>query len=165
MLLPSVTVCWYQLVYKQDQKHAALVTLLVVNFSFSFQLQIKQDCDVLASCEPAEMVQLGRGSGNCISVETAVISCTTHGRPNLLLLVFEYCASPVTHCHGSLSHELHCWLLGDINDEPLTVPVECTSVSYWVIQNSSRGCGTPHFFTVFKVHLSRTVTFSNSTCN
>jgi len=110
----------------------------------SFHLQIKQLGDVLASCEPGEMVQLVGGSCYCISAETAVISCTTHGRPNLLVVV--YCASLVTHCHGSVSHELHCCLLGDINGEPLIVPVGCTSVSYSVVQNSSRDCGTPFFY-------------------
>ena len=108
-----------------------------------FHRQIIQHCDVLTSCEPAEMVQLGGGSGYCISAETAGIRCTTHGPPNLLVLVFKYCACLVVHCHGSLSHELQCLLLGYINVEPLTLPVVCTSVSYSVVQNSSRGCGTP----------------------
>jgi hypothetical protein len=71
------------------------------------------------------------------------------GPPELLVLVLEYCASLMTHCQGSVSHKLHCSLLCDINAEPLTVPVRCTSVSYWVVQNSSRVCGTASFFTVF----------------
>jgi hypothetical protein len=49
---------------------------------------MKKLCNVLASCEPAEMVQLGGGSGYCISAETAVIKSTTHGPPNLLMLLF-----------------------------------------------------------------------------
>jgi hypothetical protein len=108
-----------------------------------FHRQVIQHCDVLPSCEPAEMVQLGGGSGYCISADTAGIRYTTHGPPNLLVLVFKYCACLVVHCHGSLSHELHCILLGDINTEPLTLPVVCNSASYSVVQNSSRGCGTP----------------------
>jgi len=89
------------------------------------------------------MVQLGGGIGYCTSAETAGIKCTTHGPPDFLMLVFECCASLLTHCHGSESHELHCLLLGYINVEPLTLSVRCTSASYSVVQNSSRGCGTP----------------------
>jgi len=44
----------------------------------------------LASCEPAEMMQLGGGSGYCISAETVGIMYTTHRPPNLLVLLFEY---------------------------------------------------------------------------
>jgi len=40
-----------------------------------FQLQVKERCDVLSSCEPGEMVQLGGGSGYCISAETVGIRC------------------------------------------------------------------------------------------
>ena len=53
------------------------------------------------------MEQLGGGSGYCISAETAGIRCTTHGPQYLLVLMLEYCASLLTHCHGSVSHELH----------------------------------------------------------
>jgi len=49
-------------------------------------------------------VQLGGGSGYCISAETAGIRVTTHGPPNFLVLMFGYCASLVTHCHGSVSY-------------------------------------------------------------
>ena len=49
-------------------------------------------------------MQLGGGIGYCISAETAGINCTTHGLPNLLVLVIKYCVSLVTHCHGSVSH-------------------------------------------------------------
>jgi hypothetical protein len=108
----------------------------------SFQLQIKQLCNVLASCEPGEMMQLGGGSGYCISAETAGIRCTTHGTLNLLVLVFVYCASLVTYCHCSVSHELHCWLLGGINTELLTVYVGYINASNSVVPISSRGCGT-----------------------
>jgi len=90
---------------------------------WSFHFQFKIFCLVLASCEPGEMEQLGGGSGYCISAETAGIRCTTHGPQYLLVLMLEYCASLVTHCHGSVSHELHSWLLGDISTKPLTVPV------------------------------------------
>jgi hypothetical protein len=107
-----------------------------------FHRQVKQLCDVLASYEPAEMVRFGGGIGYCISAETAGIMCTKHGHRCLVVLVFEYSASLVTHCHGSVPHELHCCLLGDINAEPLTVPVGCISVSYSVVQSSSLGCGT-----------------------
>jgi hypothetical protein len=131
----------------------------------SIHLRIKQLCDVLASCEPEVMVQLGWGSGYYISAETAGIRFSTKGRPNLLVLVFEYCASLVAHCHGSVSHELHCWLLGDINGEPLTVPVGCTSVSYWVVQNSGSSCGTASILLYFIFLLSWTLTCNNSTCN
>ena len=112
----------------------------------SFHLQIKELCYVLASCEPAEMVQIGGGSGYCNSAEPAASRYTNSGPPISLVLVFEYCASVVTHCHGSVSHELHCWLLGDINAETLTAPVGWISVSYSVVQNSSRGCGIAVFF-------------------
>jgi hypothetical protein len=116
----------------------------------SFHLQIKQLCDELLSCEPSEMVQFGGGSGYCISAGTAGISYTTHGPPNMLVLVLENsCASLVTHCHDCVSHELHCCLLGDINGEALSVPVRCVSVSNSVVQISSRGCDTGEFFTVF----------------
>jgi hypothetical protein len=91
------------------------------------------------------MVQLRGGSGYCISAETTGIRCTTHWLPNLLMFVIEYCESLVTHCQGSVSHELHCWFLGDINTKPLNVPLGCISVSYSVVQNSSHGCGTPLF--------------------
>jgi hypothetical protein len=147
VFLPSVTVRWYQFVYKQDQKPEDLITMFVVKFTSSGQTALW----CLASCEPAQMVQLGWGSGYCISAESAVIRCKTHGPQNLLVLVlvFEYCASPVTHSYGSMSHELHCWLLGDINTEPLTVPVGCISVSYSVVQNSSCRLWYCVFFTVF----------------
>ena len=73
-------------------------------------------------------MQLSGGSGYCISAETIGIKCTRHGIPDLLVLGFEYCASLVTHYHGSVSHKLHCRLLCDINVEPLTVSVRCISV-------------------------------------
>ena len=146
MLLPSVTVRWYQFVYKLDQKPEALVTRL----RSWFQLHVKELCVVVASCEPGETVQLCGGSGYCISAENAGIRCTTHELPNLLVLVLENsCASLVTHCHGSVSHELHCWLLGDTNAETLTVPVVCISMSNSVVPISSRGSSTGPFFTVF----------------
>ena len=66
------------------------------------------------------------------------------------MLVIEYCARLVTHCQGSVSHELHFWLLSDINAEPLTIPVGCISVSYSVVQTSSRGWGTPLFLLSLK---------------
>jgi hypothetical protein len=53
-------------------------------------------------------VQLAGGSGYCISAETAGIRSTKSGHPNFLVIFFEYCASVVTLCHGSVSHELHC---------------------------------------------------------
>jgi len=74
----------------------------------SFHRQMKQSFDVMASCESGEMVQLGGGICYCISAETAGIKCTTHGTPDLLVLMYDYCARLVTHCHGSLSDELHC---------------------------------------------------------
>ena len=120
---------------QQDQK----LRLLSHSSWPSFHIQVKQLVDVLASCELGEMVQLGGESGYCISAETAGIRCTTHGPPNFLVLMLEYSASLVTQCHGSVSHELHCWLLSNINAEALTLPVGCTCVSYSVVQNSSRG--------------------------
>jgi len=70
----------------------------------------------------------GNGYGNCRNY------VATDGPPNFLESVFEdNCVSLVAHCHGSVSHELHCWLVGDINIEPLTVPLECISVSYSVV--------------------------------
>jgi len=139
----------------------------------SFHLQVKQLFGVLSSCEPAEMVQLGGGSGYCISADTAGIRCTTHWLPNLLVLVFECCASLLTHCHGSVSHELHCWLLGYINVKPLTVPVRCISASYSVLQNWSRGCGNESFYCPLEfswvgfshlttLHVIRTQSFHNA---
>jgi hypothetical protein len=83
--------------------------MLLSHCSWSrFHLHIKQLGDVLASCEPGEMVQFGEGSHYCISAETAGSKCTIPGPSNLLVLVLDYCASLVTHCHGSVSHELHC---------------------------------------------------------
>jgi hypothetical protein len=90
-------------------------------------------------------VQLGGGIGYCISAETAGIRCTTHGPLKLLVLMFKYCTSLVTHCHCSVSHEL-----GEINTEPLTVPVECISLSFLEVQNSSYVCRTASVFTVFQ---------------
>jgi hypothetical protein len=93
---------------------------------------------VLASCEPRELVQLVGGSGYCISAETAGIRFTTHGPPNKVVLVLEYCASMATHCNGSVSHELQCWLFAviRINAEPLTLPVGGNTLSYSVVQYS-----------------------------
>ena len=91
-------------------------------------------------------MQLGGGSGYCNSAETAGIRCTDGGPRNLLVLVFEHCASLLTHCHDSVSHELLCCLLGDKNAEALTVPLRCISVSYLVVQNSIRGCGIAFFY-------------------
>ena len=86
------------------------------------------------------MLQLGGGIGYCISAETAGIRCTTHGPLNLLVIMFEYCDGLVTHCQESMSHELYCLLLGEINTEPLTVSVGYISVPNSVVQISSRGC-------------------------
>ena len=52
----------------------------------SFHRQMKQNFDVMASCEPGEMVQLGGGICYCISAETTGIKCTKHGPPDLLVL-------------------------------------------------------------------------------
>ena len=95
------------------------------------------------------MVQLGGGNGYCISAETAGIKCTTHGPTDISVLVFECCASLLTHCHGSVSHELHSLLLGYTNAEPLIVPVGCISVSYSVDQNQVAGVVLSLFLTVF----------------
>jgi hypothetical protein len=149
-------------VYKSNHKFR----LLSHSSWSSFYLQVKQLCDVLTLCEPAEMARFGGGSGYCICAGTAGIRCTTHGLPNLLVSVLRNsCANLVTHCHGSVPHELHCCLLGDINAEPLTVPVGCSSVLYSVVQSSSPGCGTACFLLSFGVLLRRTHTFSRCTCN
>ena len=119
----------------------------------SFHRQVKQLCDGVTSCEPGDMVQFGGGSGYWISAGTAGIRRTTHGPLNLLVLIYEYCASLVTLCHRSVSHELHCWLLGDINTEPLTFSVGYISVSFSEVQNSSCVCHTASIFTVFQSFL------------
>jgi len=80
-----------------------------------FHRQVKELFGVLASCEPGELVQLGGGNGYCISAETAGIRCTTQGPTDILVLVFDYCASLLIHCHGSVSYELHSLLLGYIH--------------------------------------------------
>jgi hypothetical protein len=127
----------------------------------SFHLQVKQLWDVLTSWEPGEMVQLGGGSGYCISTETAAMMCTTHGPPNLLVLMFEYRASLVTRCYGSLLHYFHCWLLGDINVEPLNLPFECISVSHSVVVQSSSGAYfTPSFLLSLGVLLNMILPFN-----
>jgi hypothetical protein len=95
------------------------------------------------------VVQLGGISGYCISAGSAGIRCTAHGLPNLLVLVFEYCDRLVTHCNCSVSHDLHCRLLGDVNTEPLTVPDGCICVSYSVVENSNCVCLIASFFTLF----------------
>jgi hypothetical protein len=105
--------------------------------------------------------------GLCICIQSewhevlSALACTS----NKQLLNTVLCILHSWNCHelrNTSASKSHSWLLGDINAEPLTVPVGCTSVSYSVVQNSS---GTAFILLSFIVLLSRTFTFSNSTCN
>ena len=144
------SICFYPVSHSADislcTNRIRRLRLLLHCSGSSFHRQVNQPCNVLASCEPGEMVQLGGGSGYCICAETAGNRRTTHGPPNLLMVVFEYWAHVTTHCHDSMSHELHFWLVGDINNEPMTVPVGYISVSFSVVQISSPGYGTAFFY-------------------